>query len=146
MKAAPYAATGTARPQQHHRRRVVRTRDPHRQDTGVLEQLRTVAMQRPTYGYRRLWALLRRQRRAMGLAPVNAKRVYRLAKTHKVLHHDIDTRSETRHCAAWCAVSPSAATPSCASIVVSYQPARPATIKSGSGRPYGFALPSLTIA
>jgi hypothetical protein len=51
----------------------------------VLEQLRILAMQRPTYGYRRLWALLRRQRRAVGLPPVNTKRVYRLAKTHKFL-------------------------------------------------------------
>jgi hypothetical protein len=51
----------------------------------VLEELRNLAMQRPTYGYRRLWALLRRQRRVQGLSPVNAKRVYRLAKVHKFL-------------------------------------------------------------
>ena len=51
----------------------------------MLEELRNLAMQRPTYGYRRLWALLRRHRRAQGLLPVNAKRVYRLAKEHKFL-------------------------------------------------------------
>jgi len=50
-----------------------------------LQQLRDIAGQRPTYGYRRLWALLRRQRRERGQSPVNAKRVYRLAKQNKLL-------------------------------------------------------------
>jgi len=54
-------------------------------DPVVLEQLRELAMQRPSYGYRRLWALLRRRRQRLRLAPVNAKRVYRLAKRHKLL-------------------------------------------------------------
>jgi putative transposase len=40
---------------------------------------------RPAYGYRRLWALLRRARRKEGLLPVNAKRVYRLADEHHLL-------------------------------------------------------------
>jgi putative transposase len=54
-------------------------------DPQVLEQLRTVASQRPTYGYRRLWALLNRLRRRQGLRRINAKRVYRLAKGHRLL-------------------------------------------------------------
>jgi putative transposase len=54
-------------------------------DPQVLEQLRTVASQRPTYGYRRLWALLNRLRRRQGLRRINAKRVYRLAKDHRLL-------------------------------------------------------------
>jgi putative transposase len=54
-------------------------------DPQVLEQLRTVASQRPTYGYRRLWALLNRVRRRQGLRRINAKRVYRLAKGHRLL-------------------------------------------------------------
>ncbi len=54
-------------------------------DPEVLGQLRHIAGLRPTYGYRRLWALLRRERRARGQAPVNAKRVYRLAKQNKLL-------------------------------------------------------------
>ena len=41
--------------------------------------------QRPTYGYRRIAALLKRERRSDGLAPVNAKRVYRLMKKHGLL-------------------------------------------------------------
>ena len=73
----------------HRRARGAHWRDrrgrPPCEDGTVLEELRTLAMQRPTYGYRRLWALLRRQRRARGLGPVNAKRVYRLAKVHKLL-------------------------------------------------------------
>jgi len=51
----------------------------------VLEQLRTVASQRPTYGYRRLWALLNRLRQRQGLRRINAKRVYRLAKGYRLL-------------------------------------------------------------
>ncbi len=41
--------------------------------------------ERPTYGYRRIAALLKRERRSDGLAPVNAKRVYRLMKKHGLL-------------------------------------------------------------
>jgi len=37
---------------------------------------------RPTYGYRRIAALLKRERRADGMASVNTKRVYRLMKKH----------------------------------------------------------------
>ena len=36
----------------------------------------------PTYGYRRIHALLRRQRREQGGTTVNVKRVYRVMKTH----------------------------------------------------------------
>ena len=54
-------------------------------DPQVLEQRRTLASQRPTYGYRRLWVMLNRQRRRESLPSVNAKRVYRLAKTNRML-------------------------------------------------------------
>jgi hypothetical protein len=40
---------------------------------------------RPTYGYRRIAALLKRERRSAGAAAVNAKRVYRLMKKHGLL-------------------------------------------------------------
>jgi putative transposase len=39
----------------------------------------------PTYGYRRVWALLRRQSEAEDLAAVNAKRVYRIMRQHALL-------------------------------------------------------------
>jgi hypothetical protein len=42
-------------------------------------------IRRPTCGYRRLWVLLNRLRREQGLPALNAKRVYRLAKAHKLL-------------------------------------------------------------
>lgn len=54
-------------------------------DAALLAQLRDLASERPTYGYRRLWALLRRRRAIRGESAVNAKRVYRLARTHKLL-------------------------------------------------------------
>jgi len=40
---------------------------------------------RPTYGYRRIAALIKRERRSAGDTPVNAKRVYRLMKKHGLL-------------------------------------------------------------
>jgi putative transposase len=58
---------------------------PAIEDAQLLKQLRDLAAERPTYGYRRLWALLRRLRRVRGGPPVNAKRVYWLAKAHKLL-------------------------------------------------------------
>jgi len=39
----------------------------------------------PTYGYRRVWALLRRESERDGLPVVNAKRVYRIMRTHNLL-------------------------------------------------------------
>ena len=40
---------------------------------------------RPTYGYRRITALLNRQLRAAAAAPVNHKRVYRIMQAHSLL-------------------------------------------------------------
>ena len=47
--------------------------------------IRRLVDQRPTYGYRRIAALLKRERRSAGQDPVNAKRVYRLMKKHGLL-------------------------------------------------------------
>lgn len=55
------------------------------EDNEVLQRLSDIAGQRPTYGYRRLWTLLRGARRKRGQTPVNANWVYRLAKKHKIL-------------------------------------------------------------
>jgi putative transposase len=51
-------------------------------DLELSADIRRLVDQRPTYGYRRIAALLKRERRSDGLAPVNAKRVYRLMKKH----------------------------------------------------------------
>jgi putative transposase len=54
-------------------------------DVDLAADIRRLVDARPTYGYRRIAALLKRERRAVGLAPVNAKRVYRLMRQHGLL-------------------------------------------------------------
>ena len=49
-------------------------------DHELSADIRRLVDERPTYGYRRIAALLKRERRSDGLAPVNTKRVYRLMK------------------------------------------------------------------
>ncbi len=39
----------------------------------------------PTYGYRRVWAMLRRQSENENIAIINAKRVYRIMKQSALL-------------------------------------------------------------
>ena len=54
-------------------------------DLELSASIRRLVDQRPTYGYRRIPALFKRQRRSDGLAPINTKRVYRLMKKHGLL-------------------------------------------------------------
>lgn len=54
-------------------------------DIELAADLRRLVDARPTYGYRRIAALLKRERRSAGQALVNAKRVYRLMKKHRLL-------------------------------------------------------------
>jgi transposase InsO family protein len=54
-------------------------------DVELASEIRRFVDERPTYGYRRIAALLKRKRRSDGLAPVNGKRVYRLMKKHGLL-------------------------------------------------------------
>ena len=76
------------------RSNVVERRDSRRSQRGPQErpgdvelagEIRRFVDERPTYGYRRIAALLKRERRSDGLPPVNAKRVYRLMKKHGLL-------------------------------------------------------------
>ena len=55
------------------------------QDAAVLPLVRRLVDARPTYGYRRITALLNRDLAEEGLAPANHKRVYRLMKVHGLL-------------------------------------------------------------
>lgn len=57
-----------------------RTRGPYTkaEDVELLPRIRQIAAQRPTYGYRRIAAVLNRQLRAEGPTPANYKRVYRI--------------------------------------------------------------------
>jgi hypothetical protein len=48
------------------------------QDAAVLPMITALVAARPTYGYRRITAVLNRQLRGQGLAAVNHKRVYRI--------------------------------------------------------------------
>src|SRR5262249_11408939 len=61
-----------------------RGRRPQPEDELLAEIQVTIAGQ-PTYGYRRIHALIRRRRGGEGSPPVNVKRVYRVMKTHRLL-------------------------------------------------------------
>ncbi len=62
-----------------------RRRPPIPQDAALLRRLRRHIDERPTYGYRRITALLRRELAAEGLPLINHKRVYRLMQMHGLL-------------------------------------------------------------
>jgi putative transposase len=55
------------------------------QDAAVAPLITALVAARPTYGYRRITALLNRRLRSEGLEPVNHKRVYRIMKAHNLL-------------------------------------------------------------
>jgi putative transposase len=61
-----------------------RGRPPH-PEAELLAEIKQMIAGQPTYGYRRVHALIRRRRRGEGGAPVNAKRVYRVMKAHGLL-------------------------------------------------------------
>ena len=54
-------------------------------DPELLAEIKQVIAAQPSYGYRRVHALIRRGRRGDGGAPVNVKRVYRVMKAHGLL-------------------------------------------------------------
>lgn len=54
-------------------------------DTDVLLRIHHVIGELPTYGYRRVWALLRRQAELDGMPAINAKRVYRIMRQNVLL-------------------------------------------------------------
>lgn len=64
----------------------------------LVAELKTIIAAMPSYGYRRVHAVLRRQRRADGTAPVNVKRVYRVMKAHGLLlERHTGNGAERRH-------------------------------------------------
>lgn len=72
------------------------------EDQDLLVELRALVDARPTYGYRRLTALLNRARRKAGLASVNHKRIYRLMSQHGLRCYSVHgatsrSRSRWRH-------------------------------------------------
>lgn len=55
------------------------------QDGDLVPRIAALVTARPTYGYRRITAILNRQLRSEGLAPCNHKRVYRIMQAHGLL-------------------------------------------------------------
>jgi putative transposase len=58
---------------------------PSAPEEELVARIKAIIGDQPTYGYRRVWALLKREGREKGLAPVNAKRVHRVMKAHRML-------------------------------------------------------------
>jgi transposase InsO family protein/transposase-like protein len=54
-------------------------------DDGLVAEIKALIAGQPTYGYRRIHALLRRQRHEQGGPTVNVKRIYRVMKAHGLL-------------------------------------------------------------
>jgi putative transposase len=55
------------------------------EDAELLAPLRTLVDERPTYGYRRITALLNRERLKSGLPRLNHKRIYHLMSQNALL-------------------------------------------------------------
>ena len=58
---------------------------PPQPEADLVDEIKAVIGEMPTYGYRRVWAVLRRAAKAQGLQPPNHKRVYRVMKAHGLL-------------------------------------------------------------
>lgn len=54
-------------------------------EADVLKQIRTVVDKRPSYGYRRVTALVNQERNCLGMRRVNHKRIYRIMKEEGLL-------------------------------------------------------------
>ncbi|MRS04379.1 IS3 family transposase [bacterium] len=68
--------------------KAVSSRSPYykrKDDDAFLLLIRQITDDRPTYGYRRVTALINRQRMAQGQSRINPKRIYRLLKMHGLL-------------------------------------------------------------
>lgn len=65
-------------------------------DVELLQKIMTIVDERPTYGYRRVCAVLARQLKEAGLAAINHKRIYRLMKQNDLLLAHNSIRHEKR--------------------------------------------------
>jgi len=70
---------------------------PAQPDEALLTEIKAVIGEMPTYGYRRVWAVLRRIARAEGRPSPNHKRVYRVMKLHGLLLQRHAGGAERRH-------------------------------------------------
>ena len=71
---------------------------PAKPEAELLAEIKQTIAGQPTYGYRRVHALIRRRRRELDRAAVNVKRVYRIMKAHRLLlERHTGTGAERRH-------------------------------------------------
>jgi hypothetical protein len=66
-------------------------------DEELVAQIKAAIAELPTYRYRRVHAILKRQAVAIGLTPPNHKRVYRVMKVHSLLLDRHASGAERRH-------------------------------------------------
>lgn len=68
-------------------------------DAGLVEEIRIAVAHLPSYGYRRVWGVLRREREHRSAPPINAKRVYRVMREHGLLlqRRAVPPRPQRRH-------------------------------------------------
>lgn len=69
------------------RRGAVRT-----DDTALVAEIQHAVKDLPSYGYRRVWGMIRSERERCGAAPLNVKRVYRVMRIHALLLQRKPTR------------------------------------------------------
>ena len=92
------AALGVSRPHLASSRQPMARRRgrPPTPDTELLAAIQSLVAGLPTYGYRRVHALLRRQAEQEGRPAPNVKRVYRVMKAHNLLLQRHAGGAETR--------------------------------------------------
>lgn len=88
---------GISRSNQYQNRKARPVRYRRKEDDAVLEEIRAVAKDRSTYGYRRTTGILRRKREVEGQEPYNPKRIYRLMDMHGLLLSRSAERPERLH-------------------------------------------------
>ena len=93
------AALGVSRPHLSSRQRTAPRRRgrPPLPDAALFAAIQTLITVLPTYGYRRVHALLRRQAEQEGRPAPNVKRVYRVMKVHGLLLQRHAGGEERRH-------------------------------------------------
>ncbi|MGA3891807.1 IS3 family transposase [Ralstonia nicotianae] len=65
-------------------------------DVELVEEIQAHVVGLPTYGYRRIWALLRRSRELTGAPCINHKRIYRVMRDHQLLLRRPGARRDRR--------------------------------------------------
>ena len=129
------------------RDKVIQARGPYRkaEDAGLLLPIRAIIDERPTYGYRRVWALLNRHLRSAGKPTVNMKRVLRIMQNHGLtLERHTARRPDRAHDGViialhsnirWCSDHLELHARNC-EVVRSCSCSMPATARSSPGRPW----------